>query len=510
MVSEGSPTAFPELLMDVDVARADGSAGQASLLPGLVVLFLALAAVGAWFLIGPAVGGGRYFKVGYNRTAYEYTRMLLPTFIPYAAVLWAWRRGYRAPLWMLLTGAAVLHVLVLFAPLPQSQDFYQYLFYGKMQVVHGANPFVVNPSVFWADRWFPWIRWNTQPSVYGPAWILVSAGVVKAAGSSLASAFVGLKLVILALDAAIVALIVVASRPGEDRAGFGILAYAWNPLVLVSVPLAGSADTAVAAAFLGALVARRRGRVGVATLLLALASLVKIYAVLALVLHLTLVLQERGTRRAGAHAAGAFGIAALAYLPYWHGLSTFGGVLGAAGLTNQSLMGTFQRTVVAFVLHVAGVHYWYTGAIIGTRALGAALVLAALIWGIRTARDERSLWVAVLGVMLTYLLVTPWFLYWYLLAPVAVAAAIERNRFTDPILTFSGTSLISIYIPVAPVLWIVQTVLRYAPPFAVFLRQRSGERVGVGAGHRSFGERLEPVTAGLAGSPTVGRAPAAK
>jgi hypothetical protein len=503
--------------MELDLAQTDPTAGQReSLLPWLGVLFAGLAALGIWFLIGPALAGGRYYKVGYNRTAYEYSRLIVLLFIPYGLTLFAWRRGHRSPLWLLVGGALVLHVLVLFAPLPQSQDFYQYLFYGKLQAVHGANPFIVNPSAFWADRWFPWIRWNTQASVYGPVWIMVAAGVVKLAGANLASAFVTLKLVILALDAAVVAMIVAGARGDHDRAGLGVLAWAWNPLVLITVPLAGSADTAVAAAFLGAYLTRRKGHLGATTLLLALASLVKVYAVVALVLHLVLVLKERGAFRALRHAGGALAVAILAYAPYWHGMATFKGLRTATTLTNQSLMGTFQRTVVAFALHVTGFPLWYRGSLVATRILGAVLFLAALAWGIRRVRDGDSLWLATVGVMLTYLLVSPWFLYWYILAPLTLLAVMRHERLTDPVLVFSGTSLVSIYIPVAPVLWIVQTLLRYAPPFVTLWvqghhRRAAGSLAPAPADLEERRQRRALVDAGVAASSAIaGHAPAAK
>jgi hypothetical protein len=125
------------------VAR-EGQRG--SVLPWLSVLFLGSAALGAWFLIGPALGAGPYYKVGWSRTAYEYSNQIALLFIPWGLALFAWSRGARASMGLLLGGAILLHLLVLFAPMPQSQDFYQYLFYGKIQAAHGANPFVANPS----------------------------------------------------------------------------------------------------------------------------------------------------------------------------------------------------------------------------------------------------------------------------------------------------------------------------------------------------------------------------
>jgi glycosyl transferase family 87 len=487
-----------------------------SVLPWLAILFLGSVALGVWFLVGPSLHGTRYYKVGYNRTAYEYSRPILFLFVPYGLALLAWRRGRRAPLWVLLAGAAALHLLVLFAPLPQSQDFYQYLFYGRMQAVHGANPFTVNPSTFWADPWFPWIRWNTQPSVYGPAWILLSFGVVKAAGNNLAHAFVGLKLAILALDATVVALILALARDRSDPAGWrgrgwGVLAYAWNPLVLITVPLAGTADVAVAAGLLGAVLARRRGRNGMATALLALASLVKVYAVIGLAFHLVLLARERGVKRAVVHAWGALGLAAVAFAPYWAGVSTFQGLVNMARRRNQSLVGSLERIVLRPVLSALGYGTPTRGSQLMGKWIFGVLLAAVVVWAVRKVRDERSLWGAVLVVLTAYLLLSPWFLYWYILGPLALVAVLPRNRLTYPILTFSGTALITVYLTSVHLLLAVQSLLRYVPPILVFALQGRLGRAGAKDRRRPALRLSEPASAPTPSSAAVaGRAPAAK
>lgn len=451
-----------------------------SVLPWLGLLFAGSAALGAWLLIGPSLGPGPYYKVGWHRTAYEYSTQIVLLFLPWALALLAWRRGARAPLRLLIGGAIFLHVLVLFAPLPQSQDFYQYLFYGKIQAIHGANPFVVNPNRFWADPWFPWIRWNAQPSVYGPAWILLSSSVARVVGGHLTLAFATLKLAVLALDIGVMAMIVGLGRQSDDpegTAGRGLLAFAWNPLVLITVPLAGSADVAIVAAFLGAMLARRRGRHGLATLLLTLAALVKVYALVGLVLHLVLLARERGGRRTAAHAAGAAGLAVAAYAPFWAGLSTFRGLIEASRITNLGLVGTIQRTILAPLLHRAGVVHWETVAPLAVRVAGGAMLLWAAVWAVRRCRDERRLWWGALVVLTAYVLATPWFFYWYLLGPLALVAVLPRNRLTYPILTFSATSLITMPFDWLPAPSIVQVIVRYGPPLAVFAWQRFGHVV---------------------------------
>jgi len=348
-----------------------------------------------------------------------------------------------------------------------------------MQAAHGANPYVVHPSAFWADQWFPWIRWSQQTSVYGPAWMLVAWGVAKVSGSSLAVAFVLLKFVVLAIDLSIMGLVVAGSRDRPDpqgAAGFGLLAYAWNPLVLITVPLGGAADAALAAAIVGAILARRRERMGLATILLTLGALVKIYGVIAIVLHLVLVYRDRGARAGLKHTAGAVGITVAAYANYWHGIKTFSGLLKAFPLTNQSLVGTVQR-LLRPVLHAVGFHAASHGAELLMRFVAGALLLAVVARAIAKVRDERSLWHYTLLVFVAYLYLTPWFLYWYMLAPLTMIAVLPTNRFTYPILTFSGTSLFSIGLATADLRsWIPQTLARYLPPALVYAQRPSGAR----------------------------------
>jgi len=463
--------------------------------------------MGAWLLIGPALAHGRYYKVGFNRSTFEYTRPILLLFIPYALALVAWLRGSRVPLWVLIGGAVVLHVLVLFAPLPQSQDFYQYLFYGRMQAAHGANPYVIGPASFWADPWFPWIRWARQTSVYGPAWMLTAWGVAKVAGSSLARGFVVFKLVIQALDLGIMALIVAASKLQSDpekAAGFGLLAYAWSPLILITVPLGGAADVALAAAIVAAILARRRGRMGLATALLMVGALVKIYGVIAIVLHLVLVYRERGVKAGLKHTAGALGIAAAAYAPYWHGFATFKGLWTALPLTNNGLVGTIQVLLERF-LHLTRFHHSAHLAEVAMRFAAGAALVAVVAWALSRVRDERTLWRYTIVVLVAYLYLTPWFLYWYMLAPLTMVAVLPVSEFTFPILVFSGTSLFSIGTPFHLKNLLPQTAVRYLPPAVVYRRRTARGRVRQPSGGA--------VTIGVAAGPataTVQAVPAAK
>ena len=480
-------------------------AQRTPLLPWLMVLFAGTAALGLLFLIRPALGSGAYHGPIPHRYTYAFNRQLLLLFVPYALVLVAWWRGTRVPLWVLFGGAAVLHLLVMVAPPPQSQDFYQYLFYGKMQSVHGANPYVVQPAFFYRDAWYSWIKWPDQTSVYGPVWTLISAGAVKLGGSSLTSAFIALKSAVLALDLAIMWMIVSIARTRPDPetvAGWGLLVYAWNPLIWVSVPLGGLADVAIAASFVGAVLARRRGRSWVATLLLTAALLVKVYAAIGLVLHLVLMARERGKPFALRQTALAGLTATLIYAPYWAGLDTFRGLIRVADFTNQSLVGGIQALLTP-VMGALGSGAPADTAAVVIRWILAALLLGAVGWAIRGVRSEKQLWRATVGVLAVYAYLTPWFFYWYIVAPLALVAVLPRDRWTVPLLTFSGTVFISTWF--LPTIFgePLQTLLRYGPPAFLFIRG-----VGRDAGEgRSAGSVKVPARSGTRVRATV---PAAK
>lgn len=452
------------------------------LAPCLTLAFVAMALIAAWFLLMPLFGPAAhlgYYRPVPNRLPYGYNWALLLAFVPYGLALAAWWRGERVAFRVLLGGAIVLHVLLLFAPPPQSQDLYQYLFYGHMQAVSGLNPYVFQPVHNWQDPWYAWIRWPTQTSVYGPVWSLISFGVAKLAGSSLTLAFAIYKLFILAIDLSIMWLIVRIARttPNPSRAaGWGILVYAWNPLVMITVPLGGAADAAIAAALLGAILARRSGRTWLATILLTLATLVKLYAGIGLLLHLILLARERHAGRALLHAAAAAALAVVTFLPYaGGGLGVLDGIVRVSRLVNDSVAGTLQEELTP-ALSWMGVPA--SGAVAGTavRWLGAVVLAAAIAWAIRQVRSENDLWYATAAVMLVYSLVTPWFLYWYILAPLTILAVLPRNRLTFPVLTFSGTALFTLSFPPWFAGKAAQAVVRYGPPAVVFFRHRSSSR----------------------------------
>src|SRR5262249_51888959 len=104
--------------------------------------------------------------------------------------------------------------------------------------------------------------------------------------------------------------------------------------------------------------------------------------------------------------------------------------------------------------------------------VSGALLLFVVLRAMVKVRSEQQLWYMTLVVLVAYLYLTPWYLYWYAITPLVLVAALPQNRLTAPVLTFTGSSLVSLPRAYRLGNGSAQTVFRYAPPIAVFARWR--------------------------------------
>src|SRR5207302_1636929 len=143
----------------------------------------------------------------------------------------------------------------------------------------------------------------------------------------------------------------------------------------------------------------------------------------------------------------------------------------------KSLSGTVQR-ILTIPLRWTGVSEppRLAGDIV--RAVAFAALAAGVLWAVRRVWREGDLWACVLAVLCLYLLVTTWFLYWYLLTPIVLVAVMPRNRLTDPVLVFSGTGMFTAAFPPWLLGNITQAVLRYVVPVTVYVREPARQRRG--------------------------------
>ncbi|MGZ6544708.1 MAG: hypothetical protein ACXVEI_05295 [Actinomycetota bacterium] len=433
-----------------------------------------LAGFDAFALMRPLLEGTGYYAPRPHATGYAYTWPVLLLFAPYAIAVWAaGRDDGPAPRTVLVALVAVTIPLVA-APLIQSQDLYQYLFYGRMQVFHGANPYIVAPNAFAGDPWFTHVAWPAQRSVYGPVWSLIMAAIVWIAGGSLVAATLLAKTVAVGFEAITVwGLLVLGRDAPRRRTAVTATMFALNPLVLSAIALSGHADAAVAAAFVWAIVADRRDRSTIALVLLGVATLVKFYAGFVLVVYLVATLRRNGVRTTALRSLPSILFGAAAFVPYWRGPGTFAGVLSIARQTSASLAGATSKVLAAFMSGV-DIDRPASLALNLVRIAGTVVLVAVFARQARSGSLVTEPWPAAMAVMAAYLLVTPWFLPWHAIGMLALACAVPGSALAPAGAVFSGSCFASIAGPglVRPV---ATSVVRYGPPTLAYLR-RTGIR----------------------------------
>ncbi len=150
-----------------------------------------------------------------------------------------------------VTLAVAVQLVPLAAPLLLSSDAWTYWDYGRIAVVHGANPYRETPSDFPDDPAYEWTgeQWRDRTSVYGPGFMLAAEPIAAAAGESHnAAAWIYKSLAALAAVAMILLAAGAAARPALAAAFVG-----WNPVLAVHLAGGGHNDAWVGALVLAAL-----------------------------------------------------------------------------------------------------------------------------------------------------------------------------------------------------------------------------------------------------------------
>lgn len=427
----------------------------------------ALAAVAAFFLIRPFLGPLPAYGPRPAGTTYSYNFVVVGAFLPYAAAVWVARQGVS--LRTALAGAGTLSALLLVAAPTQSQDVFMYLFYGREWAIHGANPYVALPLSFASDPWFPWVRWPDQVSVYGPLWTLAGGAIAWASGGSLGAALAIAKVLTAAGIVAMLAGVVITSRDREGDPAFALVLFGWNPLVLVSVALGAHTEGAVAALVLWGMISDRRGRTVMAMSLLVAAALIKLSAALFPLVYLAALWRRRSGVVGPALAAVALAVAAFA--PFWVGLDTLAGVFGFVGRATTSLAGGVEDLLATLVPSQIAV--W------AVRLVALALLGVALARSVTRPSFPRDPWPGAAAVFATFLLVTPWLLYWYVVPLLALAAVVTSPALRAGSYVAGGTSLLTISGGGGPWGTAIQTAVRYGAPLATFaVARRRGSALG--------------------------------
>ncbi|HLH21876.1 MAG TPA: hypothetical protein VK066_05105 [Chloroflexota bacterium] len=396
--------------------------------------------------------------------SYEGTRVLFMAllgslFALYGVALWLVARASRRVAVVLVLATTLAFQLVLL-PLPGvfSTDLFSYAFYGEVAGRLGGSPYVQVPDDFPTHPLYLLINplWRDAPSVYGPAWSALSAGVGAIWGGDVLAQVLAYRLIADVCHWANLAALWWALRrlrPGAEP--FGLALYAWNPLVVVEFAASGHNDGLLILFLLLAMSLAARGRAWAAVVALVLSVATKYTTVLLLPLLLWWAARHHQGWRRVAVAAGA-GLAALAalaaaYLPWWRGAATFGPIIywiSTPLYANYAPIG-----IAAWVrdrVWAAGWLDWDTAeqAAFGVeRQLVRLGFLAYLAFETLRLRRAADLPLACARVLLVFLLgVNTWVLPWYYTWPLAlVALGDPRSRTTAVAVGLSATAALAMY-----------------------------------------------------------------
>lgn len=326
----------------------------------------------------------------------------------YGVAVWLLRRGASLRIGVLAVLAVAIQVAPLGAPLLLSTDAWTYWDYGRLAVVHGANPYRDAPRDFADDPAFPYVgeAWRDDTSVYGPGFTLASEPLALAAGDSAdAAAWLYKGLAAAALLGAAWLAASLSPRPG-----FALAFVGWNPLLALHFAGGGHNDAWMAALVVGALWLARAGRRNWAGAAWAAAVLVKWIPLVFLFLR---ALEARGRRRVG-HVGFAVAAAVVVGLATWrYGI----GWLGAFGPLARNANDETSYALPHRVGELGAPRWLALG-------IAAAAFVGAYGWLARRALGGR----ARLGLAaVLVLLVTPYLAPWYAVWAVPLAAA-EDDR----------------------------------------------------------------------------------
>jgi alpha-1,6-mannosyltransferase len=187
------------------------------------------------------------------------------------------------------------HVIVALLPLLFSRDVYSYAIYGRIAGVYHANPYVATPADFPHDLLARYVgpKWVDTPAVYGPLWVLISSGVVRAATTVPSMIVVFRSLAIAASLATLVVMAWAVRQRRPDREAFALAVFGANPVILFHSVASGHNDLFVALSIAGAFALVVRGRSRVAIVALTLGALVKVTAALPLLLLVVALVARR-------------------------------------------------------------------------------------------------------------------------------------------------------------------------------------------------------------------------
>ncbi|HET6318825.1 MAG TPA: hypothetical protein VFG86_20410 [Chloroflexota bacterium] len=304
-------------------------------------------------------------------------------------------------------------------------DVFGYIAHGRMLADHHVNPFITPPNAFPTDAILAYLAFPSEPSQYGPAWVLLDGALALAARGELLGELILYKLVA-AVAHLVGGLLVLGicrqlgARPSQARAGAFL--FVWNPLLLWEmVGNAHNDGLMMVGGLLAVLLLLRRSYVVSLSALVA-GALVKV-PVIVIGPLLLVTLARRRLVAALEGVALAMLLAFVVYRPFWDGPGTL------TALRRTELFTASFGAVLRLGLEAP------FGLPIATDvARGASLTLFALVvalcigLAVRAQTSSEIVTLAYATMLAAMLLATTWFQAWYVVWPFAFAAALPDGR----------------------------------------------------------------------------------
>jgi hypothetical protein len=180
------------------------------------------------WLAGPLGGLWPGFPYGSDAVRYLFSFSLLAMYAGYLLGLrWVPRLSAR---WAIAT-VVVVHVLLFLAPPLALTDIFNYVNYGRMEVVHHLNPYTSTPIVEpHNDPSFDLSNWHHLLSPYGPTFTLITFAIVPL---GVAASFWAIKLLLMLASLGTIWLVWKCARLLGREPVQAIVFVGLNPVVLV-------------------------------------------------------------------------------------------------------------------------------------------------------------------------------------------------------------------------------------------------------------------------------------
>lgn len=180
------------------------------------------------WMAGPLGGLWPGMPYSANTLRFMFTGVVALMYLAYLAVL---RYGSSVrPRWIVTT-IVLAQVLFLLAPPMALTDVFNYINYGRMEIVHSLNPYTTIPIVEpHSDPAYVLSNWHQLLSPYGPLFTMLTFAVVPL---GVAGSFWALKAILVLVSLAIIAIVWRCARLlGRDPA-FAVALVGLNPIVLI-------------------------------------------------------------------------------------------------------------------------------------------------------------------------------------------------------------------------------------------------------------------------------------